>query len=406
MNPRMLLMLLLIVPVLAFAEAREIDDYQWEGVERVVAVGDIHGDYDNYMATLKLAGLVDKKGKWAAGRTHFVQLGDLPDRGPDTLRIIDHITQLAKQAKRKGGRVHSLIGNHEVMNVTGDLRYVHPGEYEAFVSRNSESLRDRYYQLYMERYEAADPEGFAQLPDDFRGQWEARHPLGWLEHRQAWDPKWNPDAEYARWVMDKKIAIRINDSLFLHGGIGPYYCGNSLQWMTEQAVERMSSFDPENAGLLTDPEGPLWYRGLAGQAPEEQSPPATVAQVDAILERHGARRIVVGHSPTSGIVWPRLDGRVVLADTGISAHYGGHVAYLEITGDGVFAGYPGGKLTLPASDAERADYATAVIALKPEDNQLPKRIELLRKADLSAPADAAGDGEEGVPVVPNCGTSQ
>ena len=90
--------------------------YEWEGVERVVAVGDLHGDYDHYLATLVAAGIVDSKGKWIGGTAHLVQTGDIPDRGADTGKIIEHITKLDKQARRKGGRVHNLIGNHEAMN--------------------------------------------------------------------------------------------------------------------------------------------------------------------------------------------------------------------------------------------------------------------------------------------------
>ena len=109
----------------------------WQGVERIVAIGDIHGDYDNYIEVLKNAGVINRRGRWSAGKTHVVQVGDIPDRGPDTLRIISHLQKLEKQASKAGGRLHLLIGNHEHMNITGDLRYVHPGEYEAFETRNS-----------------------------------------------------------------------------------------------------------------------------------------------------------------------------------------------------------------------------------------------------------------------------
>jgi hypothetical protein len=185
---KIIILILLLSANLAFAEARQIDEYQWDGVERIVAVGDLHGDFGNYMATLTAAGLVNRKGKWSGGRTHLVQTGDIPDRGPDTEKIIEHITKLARQAKKKGGRVHSLIGNHEAMNVYGDLRYVSDGEFEAFVTRNSAALRDRVFALQMERIEAADPEAFAALPENFRDEWNTKHPLGWVEHRQAWDP--------------------------------------------------------------------------------------------------------------------------------------------------------------------------------------------------------------------------
>ena len=132
LHVKILILTLLLYANFAFADARQIDEYQWEGVERIVAIGDLHGDYGNYIATLKAAGLIDKKGKWSGGNTHLVQTGDIPDRGPDTGKIIKHITKLGKQAQKKGGRVHNLIGNHEAMNVYGDLRYVHDGEFEVF----------------------------------------------------------------------------------------------------------------------------------------------------------------------------------------------------------------------------------------------------------------------------------
>ena len=411
MKLKSLILIFVLLPNLAFAEARQIDDYQWEGVERIVAIGDIHGDYNNYMATLQAAGLVDRKGKWAGGKTHFVQVGDIPDRGPDTLKIIEHISQLAKQARRKGGRVHSLIGNHEVLNVIGDLRYVHPGEYEAFADRKSKTLRDRYFKLYIEHYQQSDPEGFAQLPEDFRAQWEKEHPLGWMEHRQAWDPQWNSEAEYAKWVMDKKVAVRINDNLFLHGGISGFYCGNSLDSLTERAVAELADWDPEKQGILTDPNGPLWYRGLSGKTPgmaPSATPPATPETVDAILANHGANHIVVGHTPTMGVIWPEYDGKVVVIDIGMSSHYGGYIGYLEISPEGRFAGYQGGKLPLPASDDERTGYLQKVIEFEPENPYLKKRLQSLTLGPPAetAPAPETGTMEEAAePAVPICGTS-
>lgn len=387
------------------ADARQISEFHWEGVDRIVAIGDIHGDYDKYMETLRLAGLIDKKGKWAGGKTHFVQTGDIPDRGPDTLRIIEHITKLEKQARRKGGRVHSLIGNHEAMNVYGDLRYVHKGEYEAFVTRNSDNFRERYYELYIASIEKNDPERFATLPEDFREQWNAVHPLGWVEHRQAWDPAWNPEGKYANWVMERKVAIKINGNLFLHGGLSGFYCQNSLESMTEKVVGNLRQFDPANAGILEDEFGPLWYRGLSGVDPH-----ALPETVDAILAHHDAQHIIVGHTPTSGVIWPRYDSKVFIIDTGISRAYGGHVSYLEITPEGYFAGYPLGKLELPGSDSGAIAYLEKVIALDPENPYLQERLEKLTHP-VPAPVPAAvpeeTEGEQAAEprLPPICGTS-
>lgn len=94
-----------------------------------MAVGDVHGDYDRFVGVLRQAGVVDGKERWSGGRTHLVQTGDIPDRGPDSRQVMELLMALSPQALQAGGRVHPLVGNHEVMNVMGDLRYVAPGEY-------------------------------------------------------------------------------------------------------------------------------------------------------------------------------------------------------------------------------------------------------------------------------------
>ncbi|HKD17760.1 MAG TPA: metallophosphoesterase, partial [Thermoanaerobaculia bacterium] len=93
---------------------------------RVVAVGDVHGDLPAFRGILKDAGLVDDRGAWSGGDAVFVQLGDLIDRGPSTRGVLDFVMALEKDAARSGGSVVVLLGNHEVMNMTGDLRYVPP----------------------------------------------------------------------------------------------------------------------------------------------------------------------------------------------------------------------------------------------------------------------------------------
>ncbi len=98
--------------------------YEWNNVPRIVAIGDIHGAYDNFVALLKNAGLVDDKLRWIGGKTHLVQTGDVLDRGPDSRKCMDLLIKLEQQAEQVGGQVHALIGNHEAMNVLGFLDYV------------------------------------------------------------------------------------------------------------------------------------------------------------------------------------------------------------------------------------------------------------------------------------------
>jgi hypothetical protein len=374
---RAFLFLLVLFAQGIWAAPRQLDDYHWTGVERIVAIGDVHGDFDSYLTVLRAAGVVDARGRWIAGQTHVVQTGDIPDRGPDTRRIITHLAGLAKQAKKHGGRIHNLMGNHEAMNVYGDLRYADDGEYLAFAGDRAEVRRDRYFATLMKELERRDPTRHASLPPDFREQWDRQHPLGWVEHRNAWDPRWNPNGEMYRWTMQARIAIQLNQLIFLHAGLSGDYCGNSLASLTEMAHAVLRRADPQDQGILTDERGPLWYRGMAGVEPQTR-----VETVDAILRHHDARHIVIGHTPTQGVIWPRLDRRIIQIDTGMGAAYGKHLGWLEVTGDKLFAGYPNGRIALPENDAARLDYLDAVIALQPDNSALQAR-----RATLQAAAD-------------------
>jgi hypothetical protein len=120
---------LFVVALLACAAVTPAADSVWTGVDRIVAVGDVHGDYQQFVTVLRSASVIDERDTWIGGATHLVQTGDIPDRGPDTRKIFELLQRLEKQAKKDKGMVHALIGNHEAMNVYGDLRYVTPEEY-------------------------------------------------------------------------------------------------------------------------------------------------------------------------------------------------------------------------------------------------------------------------------------
>src|SRR5215470_13554277 len=90
----------------------------------VTAIGDVHGDFADFVAILQKTGLIDKQNHWTGGKTTLVQLGDLLDRGPKPRDVMDLLIALEKEAPKDGGRVEALLGNHEMMNIMGDLRYV------------------------------------------------------------------------------------------------------------------------------------------------------------------------------------------------------------------------------------------------------------------------------------------
>lgn len=370
-----LLILIFLTPGLADAKAKKIDDYHWTGVERVVAIGDLHGDYGRYIEVMKSAGLINKSGKWSGGKTHLVQTGDITDRGADSRKIIDHLVKLSRQAKKKGGYVHLLIGNHEAMNVVGDLRYVSPGEYAAFATKNSPRLQNMQWERQVEWMQVNIPE-FAEMDlEAYRTEWEKQVPLGWVEHRQAW----SFNGKYGKWVEGSHVAIQVNDTIYLHGGISAKYCKFSLQSLTEQVIAAMQIHDPSVITIVNDPLGPVWYRGLA----QEEETELFSQTLDNILERYGAKRIVIGHTPTGGVVWPRFDQRVVANDTGIAAYYGSHKGLLELTSDGATAIYGEQRIPLPTLNNEREDYLRAVIEVDSNNAQLKERLARM----LAPPAD-------------------
>src|SRR5437899_1555463 len=192
----------------------------WDHVARVVVIGDLHGDYAKLHDMLSQAGLIDAHDAWSGGAAHLVQLGDVPDRAPDTRRILDLLMRLEPQARHAGGFVHVLIGNHEAMNMEGDLRYTTPGEFAAFTDRDSPRRRDAYYAALVTALQAHPPAGGLPVFDQaHRAQFDAAHTLGWAEHRAAW----SPDGVYGRWGLTHRALIRIDDTLYLHGGLGPQF---------------------------------------------------------------------------------------------------------------------------------------------------------------------------------------
>jgi hypothetical protein len=351
----------------------------WDGVERIVAVGDVHGDYGQFLAVLRSAGLIDEKEDWSGGATHLVQTGDIPDRGPDTRKILDLLMKLEKQARRAKGFVHPLIGNHEAMNVYGDLRYVIPGEYAAFADGKSERVRERFYERHVDELKQNPPaQGMPAINDAYRAKWEQDHPLGYFEHRMAFQS----DGEYGKWIRNNNAVVKINDTLFLHGGIGPKYVSEELGKLNQAVQRELTDFSRLKDGVANDPEGPLWYRGLAQNDERTEEP-----HLEAVLKNYGVSRVVIGHTPTAGAIMPRFGGRVVMIDVGMSAAYGGRLACLLIEGGKAYAIHRGKKLALPAdSPDEMLKYLTAAAALDPQPSPLGPEIMRLETSAVGAGA--------------------
>lgn len=359
-------------------QARGIQS-EWDGIQRVIAIGDIHGDYQRFTQLLKEAGLINSRLGWSGGDTHLVQLGDLVDRMPDSRKVIDLLRDLEKQAPRKGGYVHVLIGNHEAMRMQGDMRYTVSGEYSAFVDRNSTRRRERYYQTTLDYLKKTLPEESLPLFDDaYRAKWEQQFPLGYVEMRIAWSPA----GEYGRWVLGHNAIIRIDDTLFVHGGLNPEYGKLPLDQINDRVREELASEAPVGADALINAEsGPLWYRGLA----RNEETCDNLRDVEGVLAAHGVRHIVVGHTPLAGAILPRFGGAVVLADAGLSAHYEGARAALIIDRGSLYALHEGVRIPLAGS---RQNYLTALSRVTPVPPLLAQYLaqpDHLAAVDLSCP---------------------
>ena len=194
--------------------------------------------------------------------------------------------------------------------------------------------------------------------------------------------------------------IQVNDTLFLHGGISAKYCKLSLESITQQAIAAMENYDRTVTTIIDDPLGPVWYRGNA----TEDETDVYNQTLDNILNRYGAKRIVVGHTPTGGAVWPRFDQRVVVNDTGIAAYYGSHKGVLELTADGAVAIYGDKRIPLPTDNEGRENYLRAVIEVDANNGLLKQQL----RSMLASPAEepASQEGEETVAEVPTPGTCQ
>lgn len=272
-------------------------------------------------AILTRAGLIDAQRRWIGGKAVLVQTGDLTDRGAGVRDALELLMALEKQAAAAGGKVHVILGNHEVMNMVGDIRDV-------------------------------SPEAIASLGGD-------------VAYRAAFAK----DGKYGRWLRGKPILAEIEDTVFMHAGINLEFSTESLdalnrrarrevdQWdegvklllekklitpstpflevvqtagkaieqlnaavaaekIPEDALRQATALPPiANIGLssLFHAEGPLWFRGYALWTDAEGN-----ARMSALLKHHRVKRFVTGHTvQADGRIKERFGGALFLIDTGM-----------------------------------------------------------------------------------------
>ena len=284
-------------------------------VPRIIVIGDIHGDMDKLLQCLIIARLIKNK-KWIGGDTVVVQVGDQIDscyRGngppdqcnyiikqddyPSDIEILYFMTDLHNQATKFGGAVYSLVGNHEIMNVNGDMTYV------------------SHTNLKMFKQHGTLEEG-----------------------RQIRTELFSPGNEIANFLAcTRQLAIVIGSNLFVHGGIIPYIAN---KYKIEDMNMILTLF---LLGEIDKPEifkdlftngktSPLWTRVFGFKIDNCDK------YMTPLKEIYNVNNIFVGHTPQikKGIS-SRCDNRVWMTDVGMSRAFSNMSAQpqvLEIINDG------------------------------------------------------------------------
>lgn len=254
------------------------------------AIGDVHGDLEALHAALRLCEVFDGA-RWSGGERWVVQVGDLLDRGDDEDEILALLERLGPEAEAAGGRLVVLNGNHELMNAQGDFRYV-------------------------------TPEGFS----DFGSYAAGRTPRGVPRGEAGRAAAFAPGGPIARRFAAHPTAIRIGDTVFVHGGLSPAAAELGLARINRDMRGYLLEGGPL-PGSLAGEESPVWHRGFAMEVDE-----AGCAALGEALARVGARRMVVGHTVQEHGITSACDERVWRIDVGLSRYYGGPREVLVIEG--------------------------------------------------------------------------
>jgi hypothetical protein len=294
---------LLVAPGAAYTEDAE-ENYRWDGVENLVAVGDVHGAYDPLVGLLRGLGLVDQGLHWSGASAHLVFVGDLIDRGPGDRAILDLTRRLQREAEAAGGRVHVLLGNHEAMNLVGDLRYVSAESFAAFEHEETDRERRAGWSRYRGQYDG--PELVA------RRAFDEQRPPGYFARERLLAP----DGEYGAWLLERPAVVVVNGIVFVHGGLTEELAAAGLVAINRNVREGVRGELKRKAAAMFDPyapDGPLWYRGLAVENERILRVP-----LERILEKLGARAMVIAHTPTeTWTVTSRFNGRLYRTDVGM-----------------------------------------------------------------------------------------
>jgi hypothetical protein len=338
--------------------------WEWEGVGHVVALGDVHGRYDQLVPLLEGTGMMDADHNWTGGKAHLVLCGDLVDRGYGDRPVLDLIMRLQKEAASAGGNVHALLGNHEAMNLVRDFRYVHVSGYAAFSGDERSKDREEAWKGYQESFSEPGIE-----PAELEAAFQEKHPPGYFGRLRAFSEK----GPYGAWLLEQPVVVKVNGIVYIHGGLTPETAALGLDAINRRVKESLRSMmksidvlsgfaktplsfselyafaiqvsEAKKEGKAVNdeaisaaeeiieqfdavafaPAGPLWHRGnsLANERIEREP-------MGQVLESLNARALMVGHTVTrTGRISRRYNGRLYRGDVGMGYGRPGRALILE-----------------------------------------------------------------------------
>lgn len=245
-----------------------VEKSEYKKASKQIAISDIEGNFGPFRKLLQANGVIDSNYNWTFGDGHLVLVGDFFDRGSQVTEVLWLIYSLEEKSKAAGGYVHFILGNHEIMNMSDDIRYV-----QAKYKENATLLGESYVDLYGE------------------------------------------NSELGRWLRTKNIIEKVGNVLYIHGGISADInrMTKSIEGINELARPFYSNcyykFDNRRQEIIFGDTGPFWYRGFY----DTINKPNT-QQIDSTLEKFNVRHITTGHTVVADTISSWFGGKVFNTD--------------------------------------------------------------------------------------------
>lgn len=258
----------------------KIPEAKYNSKERIFVTSDIEGNFNAFYSMLVGNKIMDENYNWIFGDGHLVIAGDMVDRGDNVMPCLWLLYKLEQDAKKENGQVHFILGNHDVMTVQLDTRYVQP----------------KYIQL-------------------------AKTLSGEVDDKKAYKYLMSSNNELVKWIKSKNAVEKIGNNLFLHGGISADIVDANLsmheinnivrEHMHEHLIKKPG--DNDIANLVLGRKGPLWYRGLV-KSYKEHYKKVSLEDLNKILDFYDVEHIIIGHTIVDDQVTRDFNGKIIRVD--------------------------------------------------------------------------------------------